>query len=164
MARIQLCATVSLLLLFGCSSGEAADGGPAGALDGGGSFTADYAGEDFAPVPGGTTPDLSRVIIHMSQNVWPCDGGTAQGVYLRFEAASDGGGPLTPGTYPMSLFSLQGVDPTTQLPAHYEGDGNVTFTTIDAQTATGSFTVQVSELGGLDGTFDAPFCGLYAFP
>ena len=164
MVKIQLCATVGFLFLLGCSDGEAADAGPAGALDGGGAFTANYAGEDFAPVAGGTTPDLSQVAIHMSQNAWPCDGGTAEGVYLRFLAASDGGGPLTPGTYPISDFSMQGVDPGTQLPAHYQGDGDVTFTAIDAQSATGSFSVQVTELGGLDGTFHAPFCSLQPLP
>jgi hypothetical protein len=163
MARFQLCATLGFLLLFGCSSEGDADGGATGSgtLDGGGAFAVNSAGEEFAPATDGTTPDLSGVGIHMSQVTWPCDGGKPAGFYLRFEAATDGGGPLAPGTYPVDFFSMQGVDPTTQLPASYSGaDGDVTFTTIDAQSAVGSFSVQVFGLGDLEGTFEAPFCGL----
>jgi hypothetical protein len=162
MARIQLCSIASLLFLFGCSSEGSGDGGAAGSLDGGGAFTVNSAGEEFAAQAGGSSPDLSQVAIHMSQTTWPCgDGGTAEGTYLRFEAATDAGGPLVAGTYPVSYFSLHGVDPTSQLPANYnDATGDVTFTTIDSQVAIGSFVVQIVGLGGLEGTFEAPFCTL----
>jgi hypothetical protein len=162
MARTQLCSIGCLSLLFGCSTSSPGDAGVAGSLDGGGAFTVNFAGEDFAPQADGVTPDLSRVAIHLSFNQWSClpDGGPSQGTYLRFEAATDGGGPLTPGTYPVSYFLLHGIDPTSQLPANYDGDGQVTLTAIDAQAATGSMSVQVTALGSLEGTFQAPFCTL----
>jgi hypothetical protein len=146
---------------MGCSGGGSSDGGSPGSLNGDGGFNVNFAGEDFAPQADHTTPDLSRVAIHLSFLEWPCDGGTPGGTHLRFEAATSDGGALTPDTYPVSFFAMLGIDPTTGQQANFnDAAGTVTFSAIDIHSATGNFSVQVSGLGALAGTFSAPFCTL----